>query len=186
MNRQETSSILWRRLDSEGHDACRLRRDGEGWRLDGVAAFAEDGRACALAYAVECDAAWRTRSARVSGSLGSDAIDLRIQHTGDGWLVNGSAPALAPDLTDIDLGFTPATNLIALRRLDLAVGEESPAPAAYLVFPELRFEPIEQMYKRLDQRRYRYVSPAYAYDEVITVSSDGFVTTYPRLWQAVL
>ena len=34
------AAILWRRVDAPGHDACRLDRDGSGWRLEGTAARA--------------------------------------------------------------------------------------------------------------------------------------------------
>jgi hypothetical protein len=186
MDSKKPSSILWRRLDTEGHDTCRLVPLDTGWRLEGIAAFGQDGRPCGLAYSVECDRAFRTHAARVTGSIGDEGIDLRIARTEDrGWLVDGIVHAKAGGLEDIDLGFTPATNLIAIRRLDLAVGEGCSAPAAYLAFPELRIERLDQTYARLDERRYRYTAPAYAYDDVITVSSIGFVTSYPRLWEAV-
>jgi hypothetical protein len=86
---------------------------------------------------------------------------------------------------DVDLGFTPATNLIAIRRLDLAIGQTTPAPAAHIAFPELRFDRLDQTYQRLDARRYRYTARAYGYDDVLSVTSDGFVMSYPSLWEAV-
>src|SRR5207244_2474062 len=41
--RMEVAAILWRRLDTPGHDACRLERSDAGWELDGTAVFREDG-----------------------------------------------------------------------------------------------------------------------------------------------
>src|SRR4026207_452783 len=35
-------TMLWRRLDVPGHDACALRRIASGWRLEGTALFALD------------------------------------------------------------------------------------------------------------------------------------------------
>jgi hypothetical protein len=186
MTSNNNASILWRRLDMEGHDACRLVGLDGGWRVEGVAAFVHRGEPCGLAYAVECDADWRTRAAEVTGSLNGEPIDLRIARSESGeWRMNGIAQPNARGLVDVDLGFTPATNLIAIRRLNLAPGEGSPAPAAYVAFPELRFERLEQTYVRLDAGRYRYKATAYEYDEVLSVSSIGFVTTYPRLWEVV-
>jgi hypothetical protein len=181
------ASILWRRLDSEGHDACRLARVDEGFRLEGFAAFGDERGPCGLAYVVECDATWHTRAARVTGSSADQPIDLRIARTElGGWLLNGAPQPAVDRLLDVDLGFTPATNLIAIRRLDLAIGETSPAPAVYLTFPELGLERLEQTYQRLDELRYRYIAPAYSYDDVITVSPIGFVVVYPGLWQSVM
>ena len=36
-------AVLWRRLDTPGHDACRLVRNDAGWQLEGTAVFREDG-----------------------------------------------------------------------------------------------------------------------------------------------
>jgi uncharacterized protein len=179
-------SIRWQRLDTTGDDACRLEPiAGGGWRLAGAATFVEDGTPCALRYTVACDAAWRTGSAHVIGTIGGRDVELAIARAPDGtWTRDGVEQPQLAGLVDVDLGFTPATNLVAIRRLALAVGAASPAPAAYLVFPELRLERIEQSYRRLDESRYHYTSPAYDYDEVLVVSPDGFVTDYPRLWIA--
>ena len=177
------ASVLWRRLDAEGHDACRLVAVDDGWRLEGVAAFDHEGAACAIAYTVECDPKWRTRGARLSGTRGDDRLEIRIERTaGDHWLLNGVDQIGAAGLVDLDLGFTPATNTIAIRRLDLAVGETRPAPAAYLAFPIARLDRLDQTYARIDENHYRYTAPTYGYDDVLTVSAAGMVTSYPGLW----
>jgi hypothetical protein len=84
---------------------------------------------------------------------------------------------------DVDLGFTPATNLIALRRLSLDAGASALAPAAWFPFPELRMDRMEQTYRRLDAGRYDYTGINYR--EILSVSPVGFVTEYPNLWTAV-
>lgn len=180
-------TILWRRLDTEGHDACRLVDFDDGWRLEGVAAFEDEGAPCAIAYTVECDRSWRTRGASVSGTRGDDRLDIRIRRTESAhWELNGIEQEDVSGLVDLDLGFTPATNTIAIRRLDLAVGETRPAPAAYLAFPAARLARLDQTYARVDATRYRYTAAAYAYDELLTVAATGMVTSYPRLWRAVI
>jgi uncharacterized protein len=177
------AQALWRRLDSPGHDACRLTRSGSGWRLEGAAVFAWRGRPCQLGYAVDCDALWQSRSAAIEGWLGADDVALRIERTeGGGWTLNGVHQPQAVGLIDLDLGFTPATNLLPIRRLALAVGQAMPAPAAWLTFPPDRLTRLEQSYERLDQTRYAYRAPAFDYAAVLTVDSAGLVTDYPGLW----
>jgi len=56
------SSILWRRLDLEGHDACLLSETDDGWKLKGHALFVHDSKPCRLAYDIDCDAGWQARS----------------------------------------------------------------------------------------------------------------------------
>jgi hypothetical protein len=183
---EKAAFILWRQLDAEGHCACWLSRQPDGWSLDGTVVFDHEAMPCALNYTVRCDTNWRTHSASIVGRLGMDNVDLDIARDGKTWLLNGVEQPLAEGCLDLDLGFTPATNLLALRRLSLSVGDESPAPAAYLEAPTSGLVRLEQTYRRIDRLRYAYESPAFGYAEVLTVSDEGFVTDYPGLWQQVL
>ena len=182
---QETlASILWRRIDVEGHDGCRLLSRKDGWELDGQALFEEDGKPCALAYRVSCDRSWQTRSASVRGFLGGREIVYEIERRSDGaWTLNGARQPEAEGLTDVDLNFTPATNLLAIRRFDLAIGAETPAAAAWLTFPEPKLARLDQTYRRIDRTRYAY--RGYGYSETLDVSPVGFVLEYPLLWKSV-
>src|SRR6185295_18627564 len=156
------SSILWRRLDHPGHDACLLLRRDDRWHLAGNAAFVEGGRPCRLSYRVICDAEWRTLAARVEGSIGDESFEiaLRVHPALRRWKCNGAERRAVAGCTDVDLSFTPATNLLPIRRLGLKIGEEAPVRAAWLRLPELTLEPLEQVYRRTGDRTYRYESRA--------------------------
>lgn len=182
------AAILWRRLDVEGHDSCRLSKLADGWKLEGRAVFHEGGRPCSVSYEVACDTVWRTRSALVTGWLGAQTLRFEIAPSGSGgWSLNGIEQPRLAGLVDVDLGFTPATNLLPLNRHVLAVGDGTrPSPAVYLEFPDPRLDRLEQTYERLEEARYRYTSPAYGYDEILEVSASGFVTDYPGLWRGTL
>ena len=177
------ASILWRRLDVEGHDSCLLSQIKDGHWLRGQAIFVQDDKPCCLAYEVICDAVWRTRAARVDGFLGMRELHYAIERGTDGqWTLNGEIQPDVAGLVDVDLGFTPASNLLAICRFDLGVGQARPAPAAYLAFPELRLTRLEQSYQRLDEGRYAYAAPMFGYNAVLVVSAAGFVVSYPGLW----
>ncbi|WP_425521246.1 putative glycolipid-binding domain-containing protein [Xanthomonas translucens] len=124
------ASILWRRLDAPGHDACRLQRNASAWQLDGAAVFRlEHGRIGQLQYRVQCDLHWHTQRGTVRGWLGGGTVDLAIARDVRGhWKLNGRPVADVSHCIDLDLGFTPATNLLQLRRLRLAVGEGAGRP----------------------------------------------------------
>ncbi|MCV3238527.1 putative glycolipid-binding domain-containing protein [Mesorhizobium sp. ZC-5] len=181
------ATILWQRLDVPGHDACRLIRQDDGWELHGHAIFEHEGEPCSLAYAALCDKRWQARSACVRGFRGARDLSLEIERNiDDDWLLNGAVQPGLADLIDVDLGFTPATNLLALRRFDLAIGQDTPAPAAYLAFPELKLIRLEQHYRRQSEAEYSYQGPMFGYDEVLQVAPVGFVTDYPNLWRGKL
>ncbi|HEX5725248.1 MAG TPA: putative glycolipid-binding domain-containing protein [Longimicrobiaceae bacterium] len=177
--------ILWRALGWPGHDAARLERRGARWRLRGTAVLAQEGQPCRLDYYVVCDDAWRTRSARVAGWVGGEPVRIEISADAAGiWRLNGAECPAVEGCTDVDLAFTPATNLLPIRRLALAVGGEAPVRAAWLRFPELTLEPLEQVYRRTGERVYRYESGGGTFTADLQVNEAGFVTLYPGLWRA--
>ena len=85
---------------------------------------------------------------------------------------------------DLDLNFSPSTNLLPIRRLSLEVGQEAEVRAAWLRFPSFKLEPHSQVYRRLDEFTYRYSSRGGEFVADLTVNECGLVTTYPGLWEA--
>lgn len=183
---QTVASILWRRLDAPGHDACRLERNASAWQLDGAAVFRlEDGRIAQLHYRVRCDLLWHTQWGTVRGWLGGAAVDLSIARDARGhWKLNDEAVADLSHCVDLDLGFTPATNLLQLRRLNLAPGEAADAPAAWLDLDGGVLSELTQRYERRGAAEYAYEARRFDYAATLGVTDDGFVRDYPRLWAA--
>lgn len=178
-------SVLWRRLDQPGHEACRLSFQQSHWHLAGTAVFAHDGRACRLDYLVVCDASWRTLSAKVEGWVGDVEVNIEPVADGDGgWRVNGEECAEVSGCTDLDLNFSPSTNLLPIRRLCLNVGQEAEVRAAWLRFPSFKLEPLAQTYRRRGVESYVYESAGGSFVAELRVNAAGFVTHYPNLWQA--
>lgn len=178
------TTMAWTRLDTKGSDACRLFRHENGWRIAGIAVFSNEGKPCCLGYNVECDYDWQARSADISGWSDAEDLALKIRKgKGETWLLNEVEQPQVQGCTDVDLGFTPATNLIALRRLSMRIGDTKAAPAVYLRFPELDVVLLEQSYERIGPREYNYGAPAYDYSGVLEVSEEGFVVKYPGLWE---
>ncbi len=82
------------------------------------------------------------------------------------------------------MNFSPSTNLIPVRRLDLAIGESAEVKAAWLRFPEFKLEPLQQQYRRLDEFSYRYTSAGGQFVADLKFNWAGFVVDYPDLWMA--
>lgn len=170
----------WRRLDGEGTDRCTLARADHGWLLTGQAHWQERRATASLLYTVRCDPDWTTRSVDITGERAGATVNLRILSGPAGWTMNGAAQPEAAGCTDIDLSFTPATNLLPLRRLP--EGEEAlPVHAAWLV-PDLdRLTRLEQCYAPQADGTISYASPSCA--ATLEVHPSGFVTRYPGLWE---
>jgi uncharacterized protein len=180
----DKATVLWQRLDQPGHDPARLSLESRGWRIAGTAVFARERRPCRLDYAVVCDAAWYTVSARVSGWFGDEIVDIELTvDAARTWRMNGIECPAVKGCLDVDLHFTPATNTLPIRRLELAIGRESAVRAAWLS-PDFSMKPLEQVYRRTGPRTYRYESDRGAFTAEIEVNDAGMVRSYEGLWTA--
>jgi uncharacterized protein len=178
------ASILWRRLDCPGHEAARLFFQDDCWNLQGTAVFSHQRFPCRLDYHIVCDLRWHTRSASVVGWVGDRLIEIELTVSSDQrWRLNEGDPPEVAGCIDLDLNFSPATNLLPIRRLDLAIGQEGEVRAAWLRFPSFTLEPLSQLYRRIDETTYRYESHGGDFLTELTVNEAGFVTRYPNLWE---
>lgn len=125
------NSVLWRRLDLSGHEICRLECHDKQWELSGTAIFLYEKDPCKLDYLVLCDSNWQTTSAQVKGMIGNREVKLDVTvDNNQRWRLNGEERPVVDGCIDIDLGFSPSTNLLPIRRLSLAIGEEAEVKAA--------------------------------------------------------
>jgi hypothetical protein len=176
--------ILWRAIHWPGHEGCSLYRLDSEWRLEGTAVFLHERRTVRLSYLITCDASWQTRSAVVSGWYGDQVINLELSvDAHHRWQVNGLTKPIVDGCIDLDLNFSPSTNLLPIRRLNLQIGRQAEVTAAWLRFPSFELEPLSQTYERLGEFKYRYSSNEGAFFAELTVNHAGFVTVYPELWE---
>jgi hypothetical protein len=79
---------------------------------------------------------------------------------------------------DLDLNFSPSTNLLPIRRLELAIGLKAKVQASWLRFPSFTVEPLVQPYRRIHAATYRYESAGGRFVTELQVNTGGFVTSY--------
>lgn len=176
-------TAMWRRLDRPGHEAARLVHHAPFWQLGGTTVFLLD-RPCRLEYQIVCDAAWRTLHGRVSGWYGAETVKVELYtDTARRWIMNGHAAPSVAGCVDLDLSFSPVTNLIPIRRLALNQGERAEVRSAWLGFPELTLEPLVQTYARTGEHTYHYESSDGAFVTDLEVDSAGLIVRYPPLWE---
>ena len=176
-------SVVWRRLDLPGHDACQLLRTGSGFELTGVTVFLHRRRPCSLQYRVCCNKHWLTDSAHVVGVVGRKTVEVHIQKTRDHWVLNQTVQPGLAGCKDIDLSFTPATNTLPVRRLRLSVGESCATSAAWLRFPSLTIGKLDQTYTYRGRGTYSYSSFLGKFRRRLSFRPSGLVDSYPALWR---
>lgn len=182
-----THPVAWKRHDLRGLETCRIAALDTGWQVTGVAVLVYEGRPCRLDYLIDCSPQWVTRSALVTGWVGDQSIDVTAGRDASGqWLLNGNACEAVSGCIDIDLNFSPSTNLLPIRRLEPAIGATASVRAAWLRFPGFELEPLEQSYTRLAERRYRYESGNGRFVADVTVDDAGLVIDYGNIWSREL
>ena len=176
--------VLWRRLDSPGCEYFELQEYDGGFTLRGVVLMTHDGTPCRVEYDIDCNRRWLTRMVRINSIVRTPQSLLISRSENGAWQVNGQSEPLLNGCDDIDLQFTPSTNLLPIRRLNLGVGEEGVARAAWVRFPDLSVEVLAQVYRRLGDRDYEYESADGAFRKTLRVNRSGVVVEYPDQWIA--
>ena len=99
--------------------------------------------------------------------------------------MNGELNEAVTGCVDVDLAFTPATNLIPIRRLALPIGSEAKFDVAWLEFPSFSLTRLDQVYRRTGDEAYTFTSGGGSFTARLRVNEAGFVVDYPGLWRAV-
>ena len=181
MSGETIATVQWRALDRDGEDKCRLARLDQGWMLVGHARFRDGNGWAALDYVIRVNDVWRTTSADVTGEHGGTPVAMRLVRESTGWTVNDEP---RPDLNgaeDVDLSFSPATNLMPLNRLPEVGRLET--TSAWLRFPGPTVSPLRQSYTRERGGMVRYTAEETGLETHLAVDGHGFITNYPGLWE---
>jgi len=165
---------------------CALMSFGTRHRLSGTVVGVEEGVRYRIEYSVQCNRHWHAREAKINAAMDGEYTQLLLQVSSEGaWKVSGQPAEHLSGCHDIDLAFTPATNTIALRRLNLSVGASGLSRAAYVGFPGLTVSILEQTYRRLSDNAYHYRTNDGSFENTLTVSEQGLVISYPPFWEKV-
>jgi hypothetical protein len=176
--------VLWRGLYRPGAEYCGLWRNDGGWHLAGTVVAILDSHPAEVRYAVTCDVSWNTRVVSVGLTSGAveRSLELRTDDQQRWWKAQDELAGVRGCL-DIDLGATPATNTLPIRRLELPIGRSADVTAAWVKFPDLTVQPLDQRYTRLSERRYRYESGGGSFQAEVEVDDLGLVTRYEGGWE---
>jgi hypothetical protein len=176
--------VIWNRIDLPGKEWCQLRGAAGKHILEGIVLLTYAGKPCHLEYAIECDSSWQTRKVSINGRIGRKAIssDLTVNSKRQ-WRLNGKLVLSVEGSVDVDLGFSPSTNLLPIKRLRLGMGKQAEVTAAWVEFPSLRVKPLTQTYLRSKLNTFHYESAGGKFQRDMIVNEKGFVTSYPGLWE---
>lgn len=166
-------------------DYCYVYHVQKQWLMWGTALLADQGEPVQITYRITCAEDWSTRGVVLNLMRGEHRAQ-RMADLRDGvWQIYPEANHSLAGCTDLDLGFTPSTHTLPIKRLNLPVGQSADITAAWLRYPELEFVPLRQRYTRLEERLYLYESLDSGYRARLEVDDFGLVTHYESRWTAV-
>jgi hypothetical protein len=173
-----TRRVAWRRSDEVQTDEhCTLTQRDTGLSLVGTVLGAEAGAPVRIEYRVLTDADGMTTAAHVRDLRGFEQRTLTLERDAKGnWTVDGAKVRGLKGATDVDLGCSPSTNTLPIRRLHLGVGASKTIKAAWVRFPDLTVVKADQTYTRLDEFTYRYASGDFTAE--LTVDDENLVAAY--------
>lgn len=199
--------IVWKGLDAQRWEVAHLSLDPDGVVGTGTQ-IAVDPLPYRLDYTLEAHSGFVTRrlDVRVRGEGWWRRLEL--QHDGIGawsWDVDvdggleldapGADPAMVEELTearDCDLGLSPVTNLMPIRRHHLNTSDASAdIVAAWVSVPDLRLYSYRQRYESVGRQgegsvvRFIDRGPSAGFSAELVLDSEGVIEIYPELARRV-
>ena len=179
--------VLWHSDLLASSERCSITFADDGTGFAGTAVLAVGDEPSQIDWTARTDAGGRTRSAHAAITMpaGTRRLTLAVDDQ-QRWRVDGHDARHLDGCVDVDLGWTPATNTLPIRRLALAPGASATIEAAWVRFPELDVVRNDQTYTRLADDRWRYASGNFEAElEVDPVT--GVVRRYGEdLWRAAV
>jgi uncharacterized protein len=194
--------LLWRGLDAWRAEAAAVDLAADGLRATGTQ-LGVDPLPYRLDYALDAGERFVTRTLQLESTGEGWKRRLRLTHDGaGGWRCEASEQGTAPlppaggdvgavaAALDCDLGFSPLTNTLPIRRRGL---HEHAVTADFLMawvsVPDLGLHPSRQQYEHVrrdgDVSVVRYVGEHRTFTSELELDRDGFVLVYPQLARRV-
>ncbi|HOX36184.1 MAG TPA: putative glycolipid-binding domain-containing protein [Methanoregulaceae archaeon] len=178
--------MLWYNPEMPSMERCSFTCDRKRPRFQGTVLTTADGAPAEVRYVVTCNSGWQTRHCVVTMTARESREMVRLSVDREGlWFQDGKRRPDLDGVADIDLAFSPCTNTLPIRRIDLSYGQQVRIPVAWLRFPELDLVRTDQVYEQLSERRYRFSSADGGFSAVIETDRQGMVVRYGDLWRTV-
>ena len=196
--------VFWHQLVGMGAEHLVLSTNG-AIHADGLAVGEISGGAYRIHYQIDCDPGWNVLGLRIEDLLGaarprgfprgphgqggfSESPEVYLTRTPDDrWMdADGTMLDALDGCIDVDLIFTPFTNTLPIRRLNLKPGEAREIAVVYVGLPGLKVSRFRQRYTCLssgaDGGIYRYESVESGFTAELKVDGDGLVMDYPSIF----
>lgn len=176
--------VLWQSFQLSSMEHFRFRQGDGIQTLNGNVVLLRRGQPTTISYQAIASVRWEVAEARIAVEGSGKETVLEVRTEGGSWWVDESERPDLAGCTDLDLGWTPSTNTLPMRRTNLEVGKSVTIRAAWVSFPDLTLHPVEQSYLRHDQHEWAY--SAGAFRAKLITDDLAFVLKYgDDIWSAL-
>jgi hypothetical protein len=177
--------LVWQSQKNRTQEYFRLSQTADGYLLNGTV-IVSAALPVLVNYEVECSTNWQTRNACVGREMGGKTERLKLEVDQNlCWFTGKSAIPGFKGVSDVDFDFSPSTNTIPIRRLNLGVGESKEVETVWIRLDGLKLETLKQRYTRTGSKRYRYKSLSFGFEAEIEVDELGIIVKYGDLWRRI-
>lgn len=181
------TELIWRSEEEPGFEHVRIDAGHPEWTVfDSMFVRESEGHVRRGGYTLVVDKAWRTLELRIMVEQAPGSMVARhLLASGDGIWTDADGHAI-PGLDgciDVDIQWSPLTNTLPVRRLDMRDVAETDIRVAYVALPGLDIRPMTQTYSRVDSSTIRYQSETRSFVRDLVVDDEGYVIAYPGLFQ---
>ncbi len=174
-------SLTWESKENDSVEEFTLLQADDGFILKGTVSLPKI--VSSINYEIRCNQYWKTKSVCVNQRRGgkTNILDLKVAKDGV-WSKEDSIVPFASNLLDVDLEFSPSTNTLTIRRLNLKIGQSKEVESLWVRLENLNLERLQQRYSRIDTYHYKYEGLSFPYGGVLTVDELGLIVDYGELW----
>src|SRR5437870_5629462 len=118
--------IFWQGLIAPSMEFFQAAASDKGFELEGLILQAHEDQPYSVYYTIRVDRSWATQDVSMEIELEDESersVALSRDEAGGHWMRDGNPMAELDGCWDVDLEWTPATNVLPIRRLGLETGE---------------------------------------------------------------
>lgn len=171
------TKLRWHGIERSSYEECRVTEERDAVLINSEIAIATE----VFSYCITTDAFWNVESFAIRYS--SEPVWEKRYVRRDGiWLCDGEPVRELDGCNDIDILFTPFTNSLPIKRLQLKTRGKAEIKVVYIDPDSRTIYAASQRYTRLSGSQYRFETVPEDFEAVITVDQNGFVIDYPGLF----
>lgn len=178
--------LHWQGLQNKTTERCIIDSDEEDITVMGIVSNTENPEVLSIVYSIVINTNWQPVLVSLSGNVGDREMDEMYMRTeGNIWVNKGEVETEFTDCAYVDISLTPFTNTLPINRLQLPEGESEIIRVLYFDVLTGEVKAVEQKYTCIDKHHYKFENVPNDFEAIITVDDEGFVVSYPGLFERV-